>query len=189
MARMPRFVVPGYPHHVTQRGNHRQRTFSPKTIIAITSPWHPNPHARLNRNLGPLPLASGVLSVPEQRDGGDIAAELTTFPNGWLDGAAHVVILIYGFNNDVDETRNAFSCLTSRLPEHFPKCGLVLDDDTSIVVFLNNVLAHDLLKSRKFTCRDQQLISPMNKPTVMCDHSGQVIWRFPKNADRELENS
>jgi putative transposase len=28
MARMPRLVVPGYPHHVTQRGNRRQRTFS-----------------------------------------------------------------------------------------------------------------------------------------------------------------
>lgn len=27
MARMPRIVVPGYPHHVTQRGNHRQKTF------------------------------------------------------------------------------------------------------------------------------------------------------------------
>ena len=27
MARMPRVVVPGYPHHVTQRGNRRQKTF------------------------------------------------------------------------------------------------------------------------------------------------------------------
>jgi len=27
MARMPRVVVPFYPHHVTQRGNRRQRTF------------------------------------------------------------------------------------------------------------------------------------------------------------------
>lgn len=27
MARMPRLVAPGYPHHVTQRGNRRQRTF------------------------------------------------------------------------------------------------------------------------------------------------------------------
>ena len=27
MPRMPRLVVPGYPHHVTQRGNRRQRTF------------------------------------------------------------------------------------------------------------------------------------------------------------------
>ena len=24
---MPRLVIPGYPHHVTQRGNHRQRVF------------------------------------------------------------------------------------------------------------------------------------------------------------------
>ena len=27
MAGMPRIVVPGYPHHVTQRGNRRQKTF------------------------------------------------------------------------------------------------------------------------------------------------------------------
>ncbi len=27
MARMPRLVVPGYPHHVTQRGNRHQQTF------------------------------------------------------------------------------------------------------------------------------------------------------------------
>ena len=27
MARMPRLVVPGYPHHVTQRGNRRMNTF------------------------------------------------------------------------------------------------------------------------------------------------------------------
>ncbi len=27
MPRMPRLVVPGYPHHVTQRGNRRQKTF------------------------------------------------------------------------------------------------------------------------------------------------------------------
>jgi putative transposase len=27
VARKPRFVIPGYPHHVTQRGNHRQSVF------------------------------------------------------------------------------------------------------------------------------------------------------------------
>ena len=27
MARLARVVAPGYPHHVTQRGNRRQRTF------------------------------------------------------------------------------------------------------------------------------------------------------------------
>ena len=27
MARMPRLVVPGFPHHITQRGNRRMKTF------------------------------------------------------------------------------------------------------------------------------------------------------------------
>jgi putative transposase len=27
VSRKPRFVIPGYPHHVTQRGNHRQPVF------------------------------------------------------------------------------------------------------------------------------------------------------------------
>ena len=27
MARLPRMVLPGIPHHVTQRGNRRERTF------------------------------------------------------------------------------------------------------------------------------------------------------------------
>lgn len=27
MARLPRIVIPGLPHHVTQRGNHRERIF------------------------------------------------------------------------------------------------------------------------------------------------------------------
>lgn len=27
MARLARFIVPGIPHHVTQRGNRRERTF------------------------------------------------------------------------------------------------------------------------------------------------------------------
>ena len=27
MARLPRVVIPGVPHHITQRGNRRERTF------------------------------------------------------------------------------------------------------------------------------------------------------------------
>jgi putative transposase len=27
MARLARFIIPGIPHHVTQRGNGRQQTF------------------------------------------------------------------------------------------------------------------------------------------------------------------
>jgi REP-associated tyrosine transposase len=31
MARIARVIVPGYPHHITQRGNRRQKTFFCKT--------------------------------------------------------------------------------------------------------------------------------------------------------------
>ncbi len=34
MARMVRVVVPGYPHHVMQRSNRRQRTFFDKAEYA-----------------------------------------------------------------------------------------------------------------------------------------------------------
>ncbi len=46
MARFPRLVVPGYPHHVTQRGNRKQRTFFRATdyrrYIALVASALPN---------------------------------------------------------------------------------------------------------------------------------------------------
>jgi len=43
MARLARVVVPGYPHHITQRGNRRQPTFfGPEdyaTYLALMSEW------------------------------------------------------------------------------------------------------------------------------------------------------
>ena len=35
MARLPRVVIPGVPHHVTQRGNGRQRTFFEQGDFAL----------------------------------------------------------------------------------------------------------------------------------------------------------
>ena len=35
MARLARVVVPGYPHHVTQRGNRRQQTFFCETDFSV----------------------------------------------------------------------------------------------------------------------------------------------------------
>jgi len=35
MARLPRIVIPGYPHHVTQRGNRRARTFFEENDYAL----------------------------------------------------------------------------------------------------------------------------------------------------------
>ena len=43
MARLARVVAPGYPHHVTQRGNRRQRTFfcdgDYRAYLALMSEW------------------------------------------------------------------------------------------------------------------------------------------------------
>ena len=66
---------------------------------------------------------SGVLSVREECEGGDVASELTELPNDWFGGAAQFVLLVHGFNNDVDEARESFSRLTARLPDRFPKVG------------------------------------------------------------------
>jgi len=35
MARIARVVIPGYPHHITQRGNRRQETFFCKEDYAL----------------------------------------------------------------------------------------------------------------------------------------------------------
>ena len=35
MARLPRVVIPGIPHHVTQRGNGRQQTFFEEADYAL----------------------------------------------------------------------------------------------------------------------------------------------------------
>ena len=35
MARLPRIIVPGVPHHVTQRGNRRQRVFLEEGDYAV----------------------------------------------------------------------------------------------------------------------------------------------------------
>ena len=43
MARIARVVVPGYPHHVTQRGSRRQATFFREedylTYLALMAQW------------------------------------------------------------------------------------------------------------------------------------------------------
>ncbi len=39
MARIARFVVPGMPHHVTQRGNRGERIFFEADDYALTRDW------------------------------------------------------------------------------------------------------------------------------------------------------
>ena len=35
-----RFIVPGLPHHVTQRGNRRERVFTPTTTMPAAALYH-----------------------------------------------------------------------------------------------------------------------------------------------------
>ncbi|QEP42478.1 transposase [Ectothiorhodospiraceae bacterium BW-2] len=39
MARLPRIIVPGVPHHVTQRGNRRQKVFFEEEDYALYKDW------------------------------------------------------------------------------------------------------------------------------------------------------
>ena len=43
MTRIARVVVPGLPHHVTQRGNRRERIFFEEGDYALYRDWLDNP--------------------------------------------------------------------------------------------------------------------------------------------------
>jgi REP element-mobilizing transposase RayT len=47
MARLPRVVVSGYPHHVTQRGNSRAQTFFDDGDYGLHPTYSPNIAATL----------------------------------------------------------------------------------------------------------------------------------------------
>ena len=46
MARLARVIAPGMPHHVTQRGNHRQQTFFGRRFGPRHLPGDERPRAR-----------------------------------------------------------------------------------------------------------------------------------------------
>jgi hypothetical protein len=55
MARVARVVAPGLPHHVTQRGNRRQRVFFSRTRTSrsTSTSWRPRAKAA-GRRFGPI---------------------------------------------------------------------------------------------------------------------------------------
>ena len=72
MARLARVVVPGYPHHITQRGNRRQQTFfcdeDYQEYIALMSEWC----SRLGVSIWfycLMPNHVHLIAVPESQDG------------------------------------------------------------------------------------------------------------------------
>ena len=72
MARIARVVAPGFPHHITQRGNRRQETFfndaEYQTYIDLMSEWC----CRLNVEVWAyclMPNHIQLIAVPESEDG------------------------------------------------------------------------------------------------------------------------
>jgi putative transposase len=72
MARIARAVAPGYPHHITQRGNRRQQTFFSdedyKVYISLMSEWC----NKFNVEIWAyclMPNHVHIIGVPESEDG------------------------------------------------------------------------------------------------------------------------
>ncbi len=71
MARMPRLVVPGYPHHVTQRGNRRMKTFFSEGDYQAYLNWVSEFKAEAGVEIWAyclMPNHVHLVVVPEQKD-------------------------------------------------------------------------------------------------------------------------
>lgn len=98
MARLPRFVLPGIPHHVTQRGNRRERTFfedgdydlyldllSDAALRARTEIW----------SYCLMPNHVHIILVPQDEDGlrrtfGDLHRRYTGYINARMRTTGHL---------------------------------------------------------------------------------------------------
>ncbi len=72
MARLPRLVVPGLPHHVTQRGNRRERTFFEEGDYALYRDLLSESSARARTEVWAyclMPNHVHIILVPADEDG------------------------------------------------------------------------------------------------------------------------
>ena len=72
MARLPRLVLPGLPHHVTQRGNRRERTFFEDGDYALYLDLLADAAARANVAIWSyclMPIHVHVIATPADEDG------------------------------------------------------------------------------------------------------------------------
>jgi putative transposase len=72
MARLPRFVLPGFPHHVTQRGNRRERTFFEEGDYALYLDLLADAAARAGVEIWSyclMPNHVHIVAVPRDEDG------------------------------------------------------------------------------------------------------------------------
>jgi len=94
MARMARAVAPGFPHHITQRGNRRQQTFfneeDYKAYLALMSEWCLKYHVEIWAYCL-MPNHIHLIAVPETKEGLQLAigeahrryTRLINFREGW----------------------------------------------------------------------------------------------------------
>ena len=72
MARIARVIAPGYPHHITQRGNRRQQTFfyddDYKTYIGLMSEWCKKHKVEIWAYCL-MPNHVHIIAVPESEEG------------------------------------------------------------------------------------------------------------------------
>jgi len=96
MARIARIVVPGYPHHITQRGNRRQETFFSvddyRQYIDLMAEWC----SRCNVDVWAycsMPNHIHLIAVPQTKEGlrkaiGEVHrryARMINFREGWRE--------------------------------------------------------------------------------------------------------
>ncbi|MBD3366594.1 MAG: alpha/beta hydrolase [Candidatus Eisenbacteria bacterium] len=68
--------------------------------------------------------ATGDISVREKGSGG-VTAEARDAPRNWMQGRRHVVLLVHGYNADMDGARRSFDAFLRMLPARFPPAGRV----------------------------------------------------------------
>ncbi|VAW98985.1 Transposase and inactivated derivatives [hydrothermal vent metagenome] len=72
MARLPRLVIPGHPHHVTQRGNRRAQTFFEESDYALYKDLLSEAAQRANAKIWCyclMPNHVHIIIVPSDKDG------------------------------------------------------------------------------------------------------------------------
>lgn len=98
MARLPRFVLPGVPHHVTQRGNRRERTFFEDGDYAVYLDLLADAARRAQTEICSyclMPNHVHIILVPSDADGlrrtfGDLHRRYTGFINARMRTTGHL---------------------------------------------------------------------------------------------------
>lgn len=98
MSRLPRFVLPGVPHHVTQRGNRRERTFFEDGDYALYLDLLADAARRSSTEIWSyclMPNHVHIIVVPRDEDGlrrtfGDLHRRYTGYINARMRTKGHL---------------------------------------------------------------------------------------------------